>query len=435
MKRIAIALITCLLLVGMCDLQAQNKTPGKKPTSSKSSKSKSKVPTKPKPQEVQLPSNSNDCIFAIELQPDVAFGPTTAPVGAGRVQDVMRDKSNPWVFEYEHNTVWYKFTVPYSGNLEFDITKTDPKDNYNFIVFRYTDSYFSNRIIEGRVKPIAACFGAVDSAARIGTPHLGMHVKDATKQFIDKNSSQGFVKSIPAKKGEVYYIALDNLSNKGSGHTIKVSIQVDSYEPTIIFWDNELKKRVDVDLLILEKNTDNRPIVKDPRFRAGKVKFVPNFNYTLYAKKEGYFSVYKEFNSNIFREDTLLRVMLNRTVKGTAFNINDVYFDDNGALLPESDTALLNYISMFRNHNDITLQIKGYVQSYGVDLQRDMELSLKRAQSVKEFFVKNGIEESRMTVAGMTQNEIKRSAAAALNKGQSFSETKIKLIITGITEQ
>lgn len=432
MKRIAVALLTCLLLVGVCNLQAQNKPTGKRPTTSKTNKNK--PPVKPKPEDVQLPANSNDCIFAIELQPDVAFGPTTAPNGAGRVQDVMRDKNNPWVFEYEHNTVWYKFTVPYSGNLEFNITQTNPKDNYDFIVFRYTDTYFSNRIIEGRVKPVAACFSAVDSTAKAGVPHLGMRVKDATKLFIDNKSTQGFVKSIPVKKGEIYYIALDNLSSKGAGHTIKVSIQVDSYEPTLVFWDNELKKRVDVDLLILEKNTDNRPIVKNPSFRGGKVKFVPNFTYTLYAKKEGYFSVYKEFNSNIFRDDTLLRVMLNRTVKGTAFNINDVYFDDNGALLPESDTALLNYISMFRNHTDITLQIKGYVQSYGVDLERDMELSLKRAQSVKDFFVKNGIEEDRMTVAGMTQNEIKRSAAAALNKGQSFSETKIKLIITGIKE-
>lgn len=430
MKRIIIAILALFLVAGINDLQAQSKGTGKKTNTSKSSKSKKPAP-KPKPADTPLPANSNDCIFAIELQPDVIFGPTTAPQGAGRVQDVMRDKNNPYVFEYEHNSVWYKFTVPYNGNLEIAITQNNPKDNYDFLVYKYTDNYFSNRIIEGKVKPVAACLNAVDSAAKAGTPQLGMK-KDATKLFIDSKSREGFVKSIPVRKGEVYYIALDNQSANGSGHSIKVSIQVESFEPTIIFWDNDEKKRVEVDLLILEKNTDNRPIVKNAHYRGGKVKFVPGFNYTLYAKKDGYFSVYKEFNSNVFREDTLLRVLMNKTVKGTTFPISDVYFDDNGDLLPESDTALMNYISMFRNHNDITFQVKGFVQSYGVDLQRDMQLSLKRAQSVKNFFVQHGIADERITVAGMSQNEIKRSAAAALNKGQAFSATKIKLVITGI---
>ncbi len=427
------------------NIQGQNK--------GKTTKGKTVKPVKQEPVNVELPANSNDCLFAIELMPDVPFGPTQAPQGAGRIQEIMRDRNNPNVFEYEHNSTWYKFTVPYSGNLEISITPNNEWDDYDFLVYRYTDVYFSNRLIENKLKPLAADLSSKDTAGlyaatpknskgqvtakprskRMTSATMGMRA-DGKRFFIAPNEDEDFLKSIPVRKGEVYYIVLDNKSSKGDGHTIKVSIQVESFEPLVVFYDPVLKKNIDVDLLILEKNTDNRPIAKNPAFRGGKIKFVPGFNYALYAKKNGYFSVFKEFNSNIFKDDTLLRFNMNRTEKGTKFPIADIYFDDDANLLPESDTSLLNYMQMFKGHPDVTFQIKGYVQSYAVDIEADQKLSIARAQSVKEFFVAHGMNPDQITIAGMTQNEIKRAAAAALNKHQAFKDTKIELIITGISK-
>ena len=391
-----------------------------------------------------LPSTSNDCLFAIELSPDVPYGPTTAPQGAGRIQEVMRDKTTPHAFEFEHNSTWYKFTVPYSGNLEISITPNSEWDDYDFLVYKYTDVYFSNHLIQNKIKPIASSLASKDTTGIFAaTP------KDAKGKVKDKprsrrmttatmggpNDDEEFLKSIPVRKGETYYIVLDNKSSLGDGHTIKVSIQVESLEPLVVFYDPTAKKNIDVDLLILEKNTDNRPIVKNPAFKGGKIKFVPGFKYSLYAKKNGYFSVFKEFNSNIFKDDTLMRVMMNRTEKGTVFPITDIYFDDDARLLPESDTSLLNYMQMFKGHPEVTFQIKGYVQTYAVDIESDQKISIARAQSVKEFFVAHGLSPDQITIAGMTQNEIKRAAAAALNKRQAFKDTKVELIITGINKQ
>lgn len=463
MRTIATLMIASLLTLCTIQTQAQNKS------TSKSSKSKQnqKVEAE-KPQEHQLPSNSNDCLFAIPLQLEIPYGPTTAPKGAGRIQEIVREKNNPNVFEFEHNSVWFKFTVPYNGNLEIDIMPNSPLDDYDFLVYKYTDDYFSNRLIEGRIKPIAGSLSSPDTNAinkaypmqrpktpTTGAPQsrpnpngqktqqvrykaptmstLGMKVS-ATKTFVPKSSTEGFVKSIPVRKGEVYYIVVDNLNNEGNGLTIKASIQVSSYTPTVLFYDPVAKKNLEVDLLILEKNTDNRPVVKNPTFRGGQVKFVPGFNYTLYAKKDGYFPVYKDFNSNIFKEDTMMRFHMNRATVGTVFPISDIYFNDDAELLPESDTVLLNYITMFKNYPGVQFTIKGYVASYGVDLQGDMRISLARAESTKEFFVKHGIDASRIKVAGMTQNEIKRAAAAALNKSQSFKGTKVELIINQVNK-
>ena len=93
---------------------------------------------------------------------------------------------------------------------------------------------------------------------------------------------------------------------------------------------------------------------------------------------------------------------------------------------------LTDYVMMFRNHPEVNFLVKGYVQSYGVNAEADMLLSLERAKSIKEWFVKNGVDAKRITTAGMTKNEIKRAAAAALNeKGGGFSSVKAELIITG----
>ena len=85
------------------------------------------------------------------------------------------------------------------------------------------------------------------------------------------------------------------------------------------------------------------------------------------------------------------------------------------------------------NHPDVTFLVKAYVSTYGVNAEEDMLLSLERAKTVKQFFVDHGIAADRMTTAGMTRNEIKRAAAAALDTKSTFSNIKVELIITGKT--
>ena len=461
MKRLFTLLLAAALLFTCGDAMAQKKS-GKKGTKSgqtttKKGKKGKKTDTPAAPKEENaLPYNSNDCLFAIELHPDVAFGPTPAPVGAGRVMDVKADKKHPYLFEYEHNTVWYRFKVPYNGYLEFEITQVDPKDDYDFLLYKYTDEYFSNKICQNQVLPIAVNIGDLDTSAAKG-PSMGMKVDGPVSNVKSKKQPSQMLKSIYVRKGEEYYLVLDNVNPGGSGHTVKVSIHVDAFEPQVVFYDPQGKKNVPVDLLILEKNTDNRPIAKDGNWTTGRVKFVPGFTYTLYAKRDGYFSVYKEFNSNMFLNDTILRFVMNPKKRGTSYPVNDVYFEDGTSnLLPGSDTVLMNYVYMFKNHPEVTFLIKGRVPTFGVDPKADTEISLQRAVAVKEFFVKNGISEDRMTVAGMNLNEVKRAANAAFaaegsgssNKNVKQSETqkadkrtadhlfnKIEIFITGVGDE
>lgn len=496
MKRIFIALLSCALLLGVgVDAQAQTKkknksktktsaTTGKKKSSGDKEGKKQKTKEPPAPTTIELPYNSNDCLFAIPLEIDKPFGPTSAPDGAGRIQEVVADKANPNLFEREHNSVWYKVSIPYNGLLEISIAQTSQWDDYDFLVYKNTGQYFSNQVMLNKVKPAAIHLAGIDSAAMFATvmktdkqkaaearaqqiaenkakqqakaqaakrpadepplpeieehrgmkPTIGM-LCEATDKMLTKKQTGKFIKSIPVRMGEEYYIVLDNCTPNGQGHTITVSVHADAYEPLVLFYDKKGRKYVDVDLMILERGgkEGERTIVKDEHYRGGRVKFVPDFSYLLYAKKDGYFSIYREFNSRqLMLRDTVMLYHMERTERGTSFPIRDIYFESGEAtLIGNYDSVLNDYLAMFRNHPEVQFLVKCNVQSYGVNVEEDMLLSLERAKSIKSWFVKNGIDPRRISTSGMTKNEIKRTAAAALNDKGGFSDIRAEIIITG----
>ena len=483
MKRFLTTLLALALLVGAAgDLQAQSRgKSGKKKTTvaKKGSKTKKKGGfADASTAVVTLPPNCNDCLFAIELKSDEVYGPTTAPDGPGRILEVVADKAHPNVFEREHNSVWYKFKVPYNGMLEIEIEQVSQWDDYDFLVYKNTGMYFSNQVMLNKVSPVAVNMGAVDSASLIASlnkatttksttrpvvkdvkgkgkgkasadalppvdflgeaplkPTIGMKV-DAKHKSLSKKELGGFIKSIPVRMGEEYYIVLDNRSDGPSGHRIRCSVHADAYDPLLLFYDRKAKRYVDVDLMVLERggSQPERTVIKDEHYRGGRVKLMPDCNYTIYAKREGYFSVLHEFNaSDRMAIDTMLLYHLERTDRGSTFKLSGLYFDEgSAAMIGNFDSVLSQYVYMFRNHPEVSFLVKNYIQSYGVDIQADMLLSLNRAKAVKDYFVKNGIAADRITTAGMSKNEITRAAAAALNRDEGFSPVSIEIIITGV---
>lgn len=483
-KRLAMLLFVAGVMVGLSG-QAYGQTGKKKGKKSTTTISKKKGTKKaadvpPVPQFVPLPYNANDCLFAIPLTIDKPYGPTTPPDGAGRVQEIVADKAHPHIFEREHNSVWYKVSIPYNGYMEIRITQVAKWDDYDFLVYRNTGTYFSNQVMMGKVSPVAINMAGVDSVAMYQAvygkgkkgegvhaapkapveapvrsnkkkgeeevlplpevapdmpPTLGM-LFDAKDVMLTKRQTGSFIKSIPVRAGEEYYIVVDNNTVNGQGHTIKVSVHVDAYEPWLLFYDKKGHRYVDVNLMVLERGNSGteRPIIQDEHWRGGKVKFVPGFGYLLYAKRDGYFSVYKEFNSRDLMErgDTVMLYHMTRTERGSTFPIRGLNFESGeSTLIGNYDSVLTDFLAMFRNHPDVTFLIKGYVQSYGVDAEADMLLSLERAKSIKQWFTKNGVEPKRISTSGMTKNEIKRAAAAALSDGGGFSDVKAEIIITG----
>ena len=73
---------------------------------------------------------------------------------------------------------------------------------------------------------------------------------------------------------------------------------------------------------------------------------------------------------------------------------------DSSELLPESEMVLYRALKTLKNNDDWNVEIVGYTDNTG-DRQYNIDLSLKRAETVKNWLVNNGIEAERITTKGL----------------------------------
>jgi outer membrane protein OmpA-like peptidoglycan-associated protein/opacity protein-like surface antigen len=99
------------------------------------------------------------------------------------------------------------------------------------------------------------------------------------------------------------------------------------------------------------------------------------------------------------------QVVVEKPVEKTIFENNNwvlfgVNFKTNSAeLLPESLPILQHAIQVLKDNSDVKVEIQGYTDNVGKDHANQI-LSEKRANSVKNYLVKNGIDGSRLTAVG-----------------------------------
>ncbi len=159
-----------------------------------------------------------DCVTPILVKDTVVFSPNT-PIGTGNELEILNNAPDDELyFENEHNTVWYKFWAKEDGFLTFDIIPVDPNDDYDFMLYRYNGDDFRSKVLSKKLKPIRTCISRNDTSIQ-GKTGLSLH--EPTEFFIHSGPSQSYVKYLQVKKGETFYLLIDNVYINGNGHMIK----------------------------------------------------------------------------------------------------------------------------------------------------------------------------------------------------------------------
>ena len=82
------------------------------------------------------------------------------------------------------------------------------------------------------------------------------------------------------------------------------------------------------------------------------------------------------------------------------FKIRPVYFSFNSSEIQLQDIPYLHeLLEYMRKNSDVKISIEGYSDSHGTD-KANMEISIKRAEKVRDYLVKMGIDSSRLTTRG-----------------------------------
>ncbi|MCQ2051244.1 MAG: OmpA family protein [Bacteroidaceae bacterium] len=129
-------------------------------------------------------------------------------------------------------------------------------------------------------------------------------------------------------------------------------------------------------------------------------KVNPGYDYVLLGTHKGYLNYKQELESDSADADReyVLQFPLSSISKPVL--IDNIFFDFGAATLrPESGKSLLELVRLLEDNPNVTIEIGAHTDYIGTDLYNET-LSAKRAQSVVDFLVANGIEAARLTAKG-----------------------------------
>ena len=309
-----------------------------------------------------------DCKNAIQLSTGKkgSYGPTVAPKGFGKVIDIKScDERDVFTFEKERNSAWYYFVVPDDGDVILEITSLDPKNDYDFMLFKWTDTCFCDNVRLEYVLP--ARTNLSHSEDKAGVPVTGL-AADAEANHVPVGIGNEFSRSLPVKKGERYYLAVDNVHNNGKGHSVKLY-----YLKEITIGGNvmdENKKPVAATVWLEDANEKIISAVKcdeDGRY-AFSAKIKDNEYYTLLYSSDSSFTecrqiMLKDFEKTNYsiREFKTTLLKLNR---GKKYVLSGISFNKKtGHLLPPSYPALNTLARILMKSPELNIQIEGHVNN------------------------------------------------------------------------
>lgn len=129
----------------------------------------------------------------------------------------------------------------------------------------------------------------------------------------------------------------------------------------------------------------------------------PDSKYLITINADGYFSEVTEWNSAQADGEQLFYLIPRKV--GTAVTLENIYFKVNTSVLVDSSFTELEKTARFLlDHPDVHIEVRGHTNGL-CDDSYCLSLSQRRARSVVDFFIDSGIDEDRLSFAGMGKTE------------------------------
>lgn len=346
-----------------------------------------------------------DCKNAVKININKAttYGPTQPTSGFGSVQEITtRSKGDKFNFEKEHNSAWYLLTVNFNGEFVFEITPSDTSNDYDFLLYKYTDSNFCDVLRQKQVKPVRSNLSR-DNAQIKGL--TGLSTK-ATNEFIGPGVGQSWSKSVRVTKGDKYILVLDNVYPEGLGHVLKFNyIKEVTIAGTALGGDNKPLKAE-----VLLSDNEGNTVYQGSTGADGKYSIAAELkedvNYTVVFTSDSAFFATSVINTKEMSvRDTALALnpVLPKLKKGQNYKINSInFYGDASTLLPESYSSVDGLYQMMKKNKNMVIRIEGHINAPKAKTEdaRNQKLSELRATTVYDYLIEKGIEKERMSTIG-----------------------------------
>ncbi len=132
----------------------------------------------------------------------------------------------------------------------------------------------------------------------------------------------------------------------------------------------------------------------------------PGKNYGLFVSAQGYMFYSENINltiSNSQQKPFEKNIPMDKIMKGSKIILNNIFFATDSSNIKNNSQTELNKLISFMNINPkIRVEISGHTDNKG-NAQHNLDLSNRRAKSVYEYLIKNGIKTERLSFKGFGQ--------------------------------
>jgi outer membrane protein OmpA-like peptidoglycan-associated protein len=349
----------------------------------------------------------SDCLNAIEvvLSGSKKIGPTAAPLGSGDLNEISFHKNkSKFVFEKEHHSAWYLLKVQQDGKLVFDITPLKDMDDYDFVVFKKEDDDFCSLLKQNAAKPIRACISRNNKELK-GKTGLSILAK---KELIHEGVGDAYVKALEVRKGEQYYLVLDNVYPEGAGHIIQFAFEEMVNVAGVIKDEYDIPVVAEVSIV----NAKGDTIIQSYSRNDGSFKMdVPlrkGADYTLNFFNPNRFTYSQNLKTGDSVELKRLSILLPQLKKGKKYSVGNInFYPGKTEYLPQSLPSIINLFRLMDKNPKLKIRIIGH--SNGRDQLNEeqvLQFTVNRALSIKNYMVSKGIQDSRIETDGKGDHEM-----------------------------
>lgn len=370
-----------------------------------------------------------DCIKArvINLNGKTTIGKTMAPKGSGEVKEISpRKQKTYFAFEKEHNSAWYKLIINVSGELTMHILPSKADDDYDFMLFKAAKNNFCDSLQSYKINPIRACISRDKEELNGKT---GLNFK-STNEFVNQGIGPAYCKILTVKKGEIYYLVLDNVYEKGDGHTIEFEISQSVLFKGTVKDDNNKAIKTEIaltnqkgDTVSLEKTTD------DGRFNF-TAPLIKNQPYNLNFYNDSSFSFTKSITLADTAQLKILKTVLPKLKKGNKYSIGSINFVSGSVqYLPRAVPSMFNLYKLLKKNPNLKIQIIGH--SNGRDMMDEkgiIAFTKARATSIKNYLTIQGIDENRIEINGKGDHEMLFKLPKA-NENEQEQNRRVEILV------
>jgi outer membrane protein OmpA-like peptidoglycan-associated protein len=339
-----------------------------------------------------------DCAKArpVILRGTYKLGPTLVPNGAGNINEIsVKQLKTKFAFEKEHHSAWYKLIVNIDGNLVFDILPENPDDDYDFMIFKAEYKNFCDTFLKLKTQPIRACISRNKKEKKGVT---GLKFKN-NKEFIKEGPGEAFAKPLEVKKGETYYLVLDNVHSGGGGHSIQFFFEELITLKGQITDENNKPVKADVTITNFTGDTIDETKSDKDGFYKLETSLRKLQNYSINYYSENSFFATKEFSLKTEKDSLVnIKTILPTLKKGNKYNIRNInFYGGSYNYLPSALPSILNLYKLMKKNPTLKILIVGHINGcQGASLS----LSENRALTIKKFLIEKGIDETRMSTEG-----------------------------------